>query len=304
MRHELSFAFVDSTWRNVDSTIGTQSGERDVKQTGDARLSGYLAATFGASWVLWGLAAAISSESTDIALRTVYFLPGTFAPGLVGLWFIAGNGGRRAVADLISRLFAWTVPVRWYGFALGYMIAVKLIAAVIYRLTTSSWPLFDLLPWYVPFAIGISTVMQAGEEIGWRGIVLPALARRAGLRLGSIVLGGIWAVWHVPLFLIPGTDLSGQPMAPFLLGVTALSVPMAWLYVRTGGSLLLVMVMHATVNNTSQLVPAMPPGTLVVDGRIAWLTAAVLWLGALAILPMMSRGEMGADVSPASHADE
>lgn len=265
-----------------------RSSESDRKLTSGARLPGYFVATFGVSWVLWGLAAAIPYESGS-ALRPLYFLPGTFAPGLVGLWFIAGTGGRQAVADLINRLFAWTVPARWYVFALGYMIAVKLIVATIYRLATSSWPALNLLPWYLPLAIGTSSIMQAGEEIGWRGVALPRLAQQTGVRLGSILLGVIWAAWHIPLFLMPGTDLSGQPFAPFLLGVTALSVSMAWLYVRTGGSLLLVMVMHAAVNNTAQLVPSMPPGTLVVDHRIAWLTAAVLWVGALAILPMMSR---------------
>lgn len=280
--------------------MAESSSVNDRELTSDARILTYFVATFGVSWVLWGLAAAMPYESTGSAVRALYFLPGTFAPGFVGLWFIARTGGRQAVADLISRLFAWTAPVRWYVFALGYMIAVKLTVAAIYYLTTSSWPAFNLLPWYLPFAIGISSVMQAGEEIGWRGVALPRLAQRIGLPLGSIVLGVVWAAWHLPLFLVPDTDLSGQPVAPFLLGVTALSVSMAWLYVRTGGSLALVMVMHAAVNNTAQLVPSMPPGAFTVDHMIAWLTAAVLWAGALAILPMMSRGRTSARISTAS----
>lgn len=227
-------------------------------------------------------------HGTDDPLRALYFLPGTLAPGFVGLVFVAGGGGRRALADLTDRLFIADVKARWYVFALGYMIVVKLMVALVYRVTTSSWPAFGMLPWFLPLVIATSTVVQAGEEIGWRGIVLPHLIDRIGVRWGSVVLGAIWAAWHIPLFVIPETDLSGQPFPAFLLGVTALSVPMAWLYVRSGGSLLLVMLMHAAVNNTAQLVPSSAPGTSTVDTGIAWLTALVLWVGALVVLGLMS----------------
>jgi membrane protease YdiL (CAAX protease family) len=88
-------------------------------------------------------------------------------------------------------------------------------------------------------AIVFSTPLQAGEEIGWRGFALPHLSRRLGLASASIVLGVIWASWHLPFFFIPGTDKSGQSFAVYLVTVTAVSVAMAWLFWRTNGSLLL-----------------------------------------------------------------
>jgi membrane protease YdiL (CAAX protease family) len=104
-----------------------------------------------------------------------------------------------------------------------------------------------------------STVIggQAGEEIGWRGYALPRLAAPFGLARASIMLGMIWACWHLPLFFLPQADTYGQSFPVYLLQVTALSVAIAWLYWRTNGSPLLTMLMHAAINNTKDIVPSL-----------------------------------------------
>ncbi len=88
----------------------------------------------------------------------------------------------------------------------------------------------------------------------------------------------------MPLFFFPGNDLLGQSFPLYLLQVTAVSVAMAWLYWRTGGSLLLVMLLHAAVNNTKDIVPsadlnATTPWALS-HSLVAWLTVALLWIAA------------------------
>jgi hypothetical protein len=119
-------------------------------------------------------------------------------------------------------------------FAVGYMAAIKLSVAFLSRLATGAWPAFGQQPWHIMVvAIVFSTPVQAGEEIAWRGYALPRLAGRFGLARASLALGVIWACWHLPLFIIPATDKSGQSFLVYLLQVTALSVAMAWLYWRT-----------------------------------------------------------------------
>jgi CAAX protease family protein len=228
--------------------------------------------TFALSWGLWSLAALVP---VGTPARVMLFLPGTFAPAFVALW-LAG----RSVAE---GAFLWRVKARWYLVALFYMAAVKLAAAVAHRLASGAWPAIEADPWYV-FLGGtlVSTPFQAGEEIGWRGFALPRLSDRVGLGAASLVVGVIWAVWHLPLFLIAGTDTTGQSFPFFVLTVTAISAVLGWLYARTSGSLLLVMLMHAAANNIPHFIP--PP----VSGNI-WelhatlaqvLTAAFLWIGA------------------------
>ena len=106
----------------------------------------------------------------------------------------------------------------------------------------------------------VSTPVQAGEEIGWRGYALPRLAARFGLAPASIVLGVIWAVWHLPFFVMPGGDTYRQSFPAYLTSVTALSVALSFLYWRTNGSLLMTMLMHAAINNTKDIVPAQSAG--------------------------------------------
>src|SRR5439155_19528260 len=141
-------------------------------------------------------------------------------------------------------------------------------------------PRFDHVPWYlIVGAIAVSTWVQAGEELGWRGYALPRMSLRLGLGPAAMLLGVLWATWHLPLFFIH-SDIFGQSFTMYALQVVPLSVAMAWLYWRTNGSLLLVMLMHATVNNSPHLLPT-------IDARVAnpfalpaslmaWLTAGLL----------------------------
>ena len=120
-------------------------------------------------------------------------------------------------------------------FAIAYMAAIKLTVAVIHRVVTGAWPAFGSEPVYImALAVVVSTPVQAGEEIGWRGYALPRLAKGVGLPTASILVGFIWATWHLPLFFIAGIDKTGQSFPVYLLDVTALSVTMAWLDLAHG----------------------------------------------------------------------
>lgn len=87
-----------------------------------------------------------------------------------------------------------------------------------------------------------------GEEIGWRGYALPRL-QAGGSALGaSLILGPIWALWHLPLWLTGTPGRTASLYAAFVVSVIALSVILTWVYNSTGGNLLLVVLLHATFN--------------------------------------------------------
>lgn len=136
-------------------------------------------------------------------------------------------------------------------------------------------------------------ITVAVEEIGWRGYALPRLAARLGLGRASILLGLIWAFWHLPQFFIPEADTYGQSFIVFVLQVTALSVAMAWLYAHTNGSLLLVILMHSAVNNAKDIVPSAVPGATNTFGvsasLVAWVAVTLLWIGAAYFLVRMPK---------------
>jgi len=253
--------------------------------------------TYFVSWTIWAMAVNISggivaTPSGLAVISKLLILLGTFAPALVALALTAQADGRVGVLRLLRQIIIFPAGVRWYAFAIGYMVAIKVGVALTYRVATGAWPALGQLPWYImAIAIAFSTPVQAGEEIGWRGYALPRLAKDLGFAQASIVLGVLWSCWHLPFFFIPGSDNYGQPFPAFLLAVTALSVAMAWLYLRTNCSLFLIMLMHAAIDNTAGIVSS-PASTgtnpfAINVSPIAWLTAALLCIGAAYFLIRM-----------------
>jgi membrane protease YdiL (CAAX protease family) len=82
------------------------------------------------------------------------------------------------------------------------------------------------------------------EELRWRGYALPRLQQRYGALAASLLLGVIWAGWHLPNWFLPDSNQAATSFPIFVVGAVALSIILAWLYNSTGGSLLLVILAH------------------------------------------------------------
>jgi hypothetical protein len=261
----------------------------------------FFSLTYAVTWACFIAAAAIpgteaSGSPRFAGLAGLLLLLGTVAPSLVALVLTARADGRAGLRAMLRRLLAWRVGARWYLFAVCYMVTIKLAAALVHRAATGAWPRFGEVAWYIVVAnIVVTTAGQAGEEIGWRGYALPRLAARLGLAKASLLLGLIWACWHLPLFFIPGLTQTGQSFVVYLLMVPALSVAIAWLYGHTNGSLLLAMLMHAAINQTSKIVPMVDPAATnplaLSNSLVAWLILALLWIGAVYFLVRMPKTE-------------
>jgi len=259
-------------------------------------LAAFFVLTFALTWTAWlGPAAmGLPHDRGAFAPGGPVFLLGVFAPALVAIALTARFASREGVVRLLAPIGRWEVPGRYYVVAVFYFAATKLAAMLVVRGVTGDWPAFGDTPLVLMLgAMLVSTWVQAGEEVGWRGYALPRLTGRVGAGGASVLLGIIWALWHLPLFFIPGSGSDGQSFVLYTLHVTALSVAMAWLYWRTGGSLLLTMLMHAAINNTTSLVPAASPVPVATFGwqatPMAWATVAVAWLVAAVLLRTMAK---------------
>lgn len=221
---------------------------------------------------------------------------GVFAPGVIALVLERLRG--RALS-LLRPLVRANVAPRWFAFALLFMLAIKLTGAVVHRMALGRWPVFVEQPLMVaiPLMLGaalLSTITggQVGEELGWRGYALPRIAIALGMRGAAVVVGVIWAAWHLPLFfLFPDADTWHQSFILYAMNVIPLSVAIAWLWLKTGGSLLLTMLMHAAVNNTKDIVPSAPAETAGVwslhGSPTWWITIGLLWASATILIARM-----------------
>lgn len=233
-----------------------------------------------------------SADSPFSSLGYIIYFIGVFAPALVAIFLSWREKGKKAVGALLMKIMKAPNDWRWYVFAVGYLVIIKLLAAIIHRIITGQWPLFGHESFFIIIvAIIFSTPMQAGEEIGWRGFALPRLAKRFGLRIASVILGVTWAAWHLPFFYFQNVDKSGQSFPVYLLSVTAISVAMAWLYWRTNSSLLMTMLMHSAVNNTTGIVPSTLAGARnpfsLNASLVAWITTVIMCIVAVYFLKRM-----------------
>jgi CAAX protease family protein len=274
--------------------IGASTGQlRAAGQETGKKASGlllFLALSYAVTWAAFISVANWAPVHTGVGYALVLF--GTYAPGLIALVLTFRSEGSIGVKRLLRRTVMTDAPARLYVIAVSYIVVIELAAAGVHRLVAGAWPAFGPGPLaLIPISIAFSTPFQAGEEIGWRGFALPRLADRFGLRIASLVLGIIWAMWHLPQFYIAGGDSYHQSFIVWSSQVVAMSVAFAWLYARSGGSLLLVMLMHAAINNSKDIVLSgapVPPGVFSLDAPlIAWLSLGLMWIAAAYFLVRM-----------------
>lgn len=198
--------------------------------------------------------------------------------------------GRAGVAALLKRFLIWRVGWRWYAVAFLLYPAIFAISVALNAAWTgtpadltatmaaqffgtgASLPLF-ILPFFLFEAIA------NGEEMGWRGYVLPRLQARHSALVASLILGLVWGLWHLPKYL--GTE-GGGSFGLALVKVFADAILYTWLYNNTRGSLLLTTLFHAAGNTAAFFLPMANTmsnhntGALVIAIVLVWLAAAAV----------------------------
>jgi len=170
-------------------------------------------------------------------------------PSVLAIVLTAMVFGRGALRKLLGRLLIWRVDPRWYLVVLG---PAALAGGMVTLNSFAGGPAMSLgmplLTAVIMLAFSIFPGSALGEEIGWRGYALPRLQARMSALSASLILGVIWGFYHLPLYF------TGQAIRPlslfplFVVSTIALSVIITWMYNSTGGSLLLVVLLHATYN--------------------------------------------------------
>lgn len=249
---------------------------------------------FLVAWLLFITANLISPYAQLSTLSRVLVFIGAISPGLVAIMLTALTKGSEGMRLLINKISFTSTKAIWYLFGLTFIALVKGFAALIFFLFYDTWTAFGTTPVYeMLFAIAVSMWLQAGEEIGWRGYALPLMSKKFGLAIASILLGIIWATWHLPLFYLSAADTYNQSFPLYLLQVTGLSVIMAWLYWKVNGNLLPLMVFHAAINNTKDIVPSASQASaspFTLNGSvIGWITVALIWVVAFCTIYTMTR---------------
>jgi membrane protease YdiL (CAAX protease family) len=205
------------------------------------------------SWSAWGVA--ILTDSSAAGWRVA----GAFGPSLAALG-LAAISGRSDLSRLLSGFSRWRASPWAWVFALLGTAAIGVTALLLDMAAGGEvdWPAAQVLMLAPVIFLWVLLFSVAGEETGWRGYLLPRLLSLTGPVRASLALGLVWALWHLPLWALPGDFHAAIPAWLFGVQILAVSVLYTWLWLRSGGSLVLAHVFHAASNTTLGLLPLIP----------------------------------------------
>ena len=235
-------------------------------------------------------------------------------PSYAGLIVVALVGGWAGIKEMLHRLVKWRVGTIWWTIAFFGPLAITLSAIGIHILGGGEAPSF--LIWkqepgmvLVLMLILISPMGGAGgeEPFGWRGYAQSRLQEKWGLwgpLVTSFIIGTVWAVWHLPEFFNPDSTQYALGWGGFVLliiGEIANSIFMTWLYIKTGGSVLVAgVIWHLAVDTfgTTMLLDFTVSGMLTgevppsVDIKLFTIQTVVMALAAF-VLIVATKGRLG-----------
>jgi uncharacterized protein len=263
----------------------------------------YFLLTFVFSWLMFlpGLLVYYGVLSLSPQAVRWFAIAGLLGPILSGFFMTGIIEGWPGIGRLVRRIVRWRVGLQWYLFALIGVPAVMVLATIIRpgaleSLDISAQPItLAYLKAFVCMAIMGGPLF---EEPGWTGFAQPRLQQMYGPLLGGLLLGGLWALWHLPGFLIPSEDVRDIPprgtvldFAVFALALVGLRLIIIWVVNNTRDSVLMAILVHASWNTfyATSLIRLFP--TPAVLGSYSNLTMAACALAL--VLIAATRGRMG-----------
>ena len=241
----------------------------------------------------------------NIALGAAFILGTLAGPALASLAVTAVTSGKAGVGQLLRRCVRWRVGIGWYLIAIFGVLLIYLVGyGVFYGVNL---PLALLAQWTLLFSVFLPQAVFAiltasfAEELGWRGFALPRLQQRYGPVLGTVILGTLHCLFHLPSFF---TGLLGPFSLPnyagFLFTAIAVTFVLTWIFNHTQGSVLLAALTHGFNDACGNVLVLLIPAHLVVGGWAAsivngnWQGVNVITFGVVAVLLLLfTRGRLG-----------
>jgi uncharacterized protein len=208
----------------------------------------FVVLTYAITWTLWAPLVVFRGQIPG-PLAFVLIVLGSNVPSVLGILFVALLRGRSGVRILLGRLLRARIGLRWYLAAVA--LAVPALCAVwVSTLLGGPSPVVvtTISAVVVSFLFSIFPGSAVGEELGWRGFALPRLQARHSALASSLIVGAAWGIYHFPLFLLGSPIRPFALFLPFAIGCVIMSIFYTWMYNGTGGSLLIVVLLHATTN--------------------------------------------------------
>jgi uncharacterized protein len=234
------------------STMSRGSSDDRREQIPFVSLLPFLFIAFGLAWGILALFIFLPNQMTkmfgELTGQHPLFFLAVYAPAIAAFIVIMQKCGVGGLWRYLSRLLLWRCSLSWYIFLI---LGIPLIfiggAALKGNLFAESFPFSSFQSLFV--ALVFAAIKGPVEEFGWRGLALPLMQRKFTPIWAGLILGAIWGFWHLPAFLLSGTQQSAWSFTPFFTGSVAISVIMTPLFNTSRGSILLPALFHFQLIN-------------------------------------------------------
>ncbi|MEZ4770629.1 MAG: CPBP family intramembrane glutamic endopeptidase [Caldilineales bacterium] len=210
-----------------------------------------------------------------------------WGPFIGGALVTALADGRPGTKTYFSRIVRWRVGFQWYLVAIFLPVALRVVALglnILSGATIVANPQFMSGEELIFEIIFIIFFISLGEEPGFRGFALPRLLVGRSALAASLILGVLHAIWHLPLFLFNGDSPISVPI------IISGAVFFTWLFNHTKGSVLLAMILHASVDISLLFFNPLFAGAEA-ERQTVWLVA--VFVAAATLLVVVTGRELG-----------
>ena len=235
----------------------------------------FLLISFGLAWGILGLYVFLPEHMGALFGQLTgnhpLFYLAVYAPAIAAFTLVARTGGLSGLRRFLKRALLWRCSVAWYAFLI---IGIPLIfisgSALRGNLFTEPIPFTSSQSLLA--ALVLAAIKGPIEEFGWRGFALPLLQRKYAPLWAGLIIGGIWGLWHLPAFMLSGTQQSEWSFAAFFAGCLAISIIATALFNQSHGSILLSALFHFSLMN-----PVFPDAQPYDTYLLIFVAAMIVW---------------------------
>lgn len=230
------------------------------------------------SWMCW--LPVLNLIEPDVFSSPLYvivlLLLGGYSPSLSAVIVCSLAGGREPVRNLLQKFLIMRVKLKWYLVALLSGPVFIFLALMLYISMGGDpgWVNYQVFLWLPVFFLIASLFGPLGEELGWRGLLLPEILKNHHYFSASVIVAIIWTFWHTPLFWASeGTAISGMPVTlltvgKYLIFVSGTSLIYTWVFKNTRGSVFLAFLIHMSSNGSHMALNYLLPN--MADKKAIW----------------------------------
>ncbi|HEY0492226.1 MAG TPA: CPBP family glutamic-type intramembrane protease [Candidatus Dormibacteraeota bacterium] len=260
------------------------------------------------TWIIW-VPVLLSKQGLGLASFDIPIPPPLFlivstitGPTLAAFLVERVVGGRDGVRALRHRVLHFRVNLGWYLLVIFGPLVILLVASLwtgVSPVTTLAqhWEL--IFTSFLP-ATALGLIVTIFEEIGWMGAALPRLQAARGPLIACIILGPLWAAWHLPSFFVAGSGgasttginlpLIGLQLLVLSLLAIAFRVVATWIFNATAMAVPLIMLLHSAFDQAPALFGELKIREF--SGNALDFTNYAAWAVCAVIVAILTRGRL------------